>query len=419
MKKRKKKHSFFIPDEMLLRIFSFFSGEFLCNVISLVCHHWQAITQDEYLWYKITKNSNLEHNLQILRAVPEEKIAEGAPENNTSTDPPQDTNEGETKENPAATAILDVPLIRPKERSWKWVYRAKRNVFENPFKNKVNGIGHYTWTSSGFFYEGEWKDGKPHGIGIKVWAKNEYYVGSWDSGKTHGYGVYHFPDGANYDGYWKSGYHDGEGTYCWADGNKYIGSWQTGTRHGWGVRYWANGNIFEGEWASGKRTGYGTYHWPNGSKYVGEWENGSHHGYGTYTWLDGRKYYGSWRKSKKQGHGVYFWPDGCTFTGQWHDSHRHGVGFMMWSDGSRFEGEWSADKRGIGKCYDSNGQLRESWAHPKKYDNYFTDPAGTWEIKYRDDISQRRMNALQRLKRENNELPTPILEREILLPEGW
>ena len=52
-------------------------------------------------------------------------------------------------------------------------------------------------------YQGEWKDGKPHG-------KGTYTFKSGDS----------LRNGSTYQGDWENGFRNGYGTYTWSDGHK-------------------------------------------------------------------------------------------------------------------------------------------------------------------------------------------------------
>jgi len=328
---------------------------------------------------------------------------------------------------------ISLLALKPQAVDWKWVYISKSNKFAQPYEDKIKGLGKYVW-GGGSYYEGEWEGGKPHGRGIKFWEESEYYQGDWKDGKMDGEGTYHWPDGAMYIGQWKEGYHEGQGWYIWEDGNEYRGSWKQGERDGFGVRSWVDGDVFEGDWVKGKRTGNGTYFWPNGSKFVGEWLNGSHHGFGTYTWLDGRAYSGQWEDSKKHGKGVYNFGDGCVYAGEWRSGHRHGWGIMKWKDGSRYEGYWARDRRDVNnmytvriegatlkpsRCYDPDSNPRcEDWPFPKEYDNYFAEDEDVWEVKYRPEISRRRMFALVKLKEQFGKVPYPIREEKVLDPEG-
>ena len=54
-------------------------------------------------------------------------------------------------------------------------------------------------------YEGEYKDGKWHGIGIQIFADGEKYEGEFKDGNYHGIGAYIFSDGSKYEGEFKDG----------------------------------------------------------------------------------------------------------------------------------------------------------------------------------------------------------------------
>ena len=63
-------------------------------------------------------------------------------------------------------------------------------------------------------YNGEWKDGKKHGMGIYTWADGSFYNGEWKEDKRHGMGI-----------------------YTWADGSFYNGEWKDDRMHGMGAKY--------------------------------------------------------------------------------------------------------------------------------------------------------------------------------------
>ncbi len=81
---------------------------------------------------------------------------------------------------------------------------------------------------NGIKYEGEWKEGIPHGKGTKT-----------------------FPDGRKYVGEWMDGRPNGQGTKTYSDGSKFVGFWKDGVRWS-GTIYDKNGNIkgkyVNGEW---------------------------------------------------------------------------------------------------------------------------------------------------------------------------
>ena len=59
-------------------------------------------------------------------------------------------------------------------------------------------------------YEGEYKDGKPHGQGTYTWADGGKYVGEYKDGKKHGQGTFTYADGRIKKGLWENGEFVGE-----------------------------------------------------------------------------------------------------------------------------------------------------------------------------------------------------------------
>lgn len=241
------------------------------------------------------------------------------------------------------------------------------------------------------YYEGEWKEGKEHGRGKRLFEEDHYYEGEWKEGDREGFGFYHWPNKTFYEGEFKEGFRHGHGTYTWSEKAKYIGQWQKGIEHGKGVRTWADGDRYEGDWVHGTRTGYGLYAWPNGSSYEGKWLQCAHEGYGVYKWPDGRTYKGNFSANKKHGVGEYYWPDGAMFAGNWRNGVRHGDGTMVWPDSAKFQGEWNFDRRGAGRYFGTDSRevpqtIGASWA--KKYDYYFAMPMDMWEQIYLPEINK-------------------------------
>ena len=54
-------------------------------------------------------------------------------------------------------------------------------------------------------YEGEVRDGQPHGQGVKTMPDGSRYAGGWRDGKAHGRGVMTAPDGKHIEGEWRNG----------------------------------------------------------------------------------------------------------------------------------------------------------------------------------------------------------------------
>ena len=107
--------------------------------------------------------------------------------------------------------------------SGKWNFRLIRN--ENLPEGK---------------YEGQVKDGKPHGQGIIHFAyDNEYhgetYEGTFKEGVIHGSGTMIWTGpfaGERYEGEHRDGEPNGQGTYYGASGNRYEGEFRDGLHHG-------------------------------------------------------------------------------------------------------------------------------------------------------------------------------------------
>ena len=50
--------------------------------------------------------------------------------------------------------------------------------------NRIAGKGKYSF--KGFEYDGEWRDGVPHGEGIEHHANGDRYIGRFECGQKHG-----------------------------------------------------------------------------------------------------------------------------------------------------------------------------------------------------------------------------------------
>ena len=80
-------------------------------------------------------------------------------------------------------------------------------------------------------YEGQLRNGVPHGFGKRVYPDGRTYEGEFKAGKFDGFGKLGRPDGATYEGEWKDNKWEGFGKYVWPDGAIYEGEWQAGNRN--------------------------------------------------------------------------------------------------------------------------------------------------------------------------------------------
>jgi len=116
-----------------------------------------------------------------------------------------------------------------------------------------------------------------------------------------GDGTYQWPNGDEYQGEFKNGKPHGRGTCNFADGRKYVGDWKNGKREGRGTFTRSEGKKYVGSWKNDKFDGQGTYTWPNGDKYAGSFKENKYNGQGTYTWSSGSRQKGAWKEGKFTG----------------------------------------------------------------------------------------------------------------------
>ena len=99
------------------------------------------------------------------------------------------------------------------------------------FGDNHKGETLYRWeTSSGKVWKG-FGDKDTHRV----------YKGEWKNGKPNGLGVMTYPDGHKYVGEWKNGKYNGQGTFSWSNGNKYVGEFKDGKE--WNGTGYKNGEI--------------------------------------------------------------------------------------------------------------------------------------------------------------------------------
>jgi hypothetical protein len=96
----------------------------------------------------------------------------------------------------------------------------------------VSGLAEGKGEASGTArYEGEFKQGRKHGRGIKSWSTGDRYEGEFREDQKNGHGAYTWGEGTpwageKYSGEYRHDLRDGIGTYEWPDGERYTGHWK-------------------------------------------------------------------------------------------------------------------------------------------------------------------------------------------------
>ena len=119
-----------------------------------------------------------------------------------------------------------------------------------------------------------WKKKGYHGPVICNYADGAEYQGEWQEGKRHGIGTYISPTGTRYEGEWENDGASGHGVCHYADGMKYDGQFENGERHGKGVLISPEGDRYEGQFKYDLLNGEGIYIWGDGVRSEGEFREG-------------------------------------------------------------------------------------------------------------------------------------------------
>ncbi|KAL7059439.1 hypothetical protein AAHC03_013314 [Spirometra sp. Aus1] len=136
-------------------------------------------------------------------------------------------------------------------------------------------------------YAGYWKDGLKSGKGRMDYSRDNssFYDGNWLDGKPNGVGYRRYTGGSIYEGQWVDGLRHGFGELKWPERCEcYSGEWRNGKQHGKGLYVWQiprtkdtqypSRNAYYGDWVAGKWEGEGVFFYPNGAKCMGRWRDG-------------------------------------------------------------------------------------------------------------------------------------------------
>uniref|UniRef100_A0A3B4X9Y3 Alsin Rho guanine nucleotide exchange factor ALS2 n=1 Tax=Seriola lalandi dorsalis TaxID=1841481 RepID=A0A3B4X9Y3_SERLL len=216
-------------------------------------------------------------------------------------------------------------------------------------------------------YEGRWLAGKPNGRGVLKWPDGRIYTGEFKNGLEDGFGEFVAPNKTlnkndHYQGQWKDGKMHGLGTYRYASGEVYDGSFQDGMRHGHGMLRSGKLNtsspsVFIGQWLQDKKTGYGVFDdITKGEKYMGMWQDHLRQGTAVVVTQFGLYYEGAFKDNKMMGAGILLSEDDTTYEGEFSDDWTlNGKGVLTMANGDYLEGsfggEWGSGLKVTGSYF--------------------------------------------------------------------
>ena len=326
------------------------------------------------------------------------------------------------------------------------------SVYEGYFKKGMkDGYGKYTMTD-GSFYEGQFMKDKFDGYGKLsepdgnivegMYERGRYvgalvnqygcvsgdcyeghgvtadkegkYFGEFKEGKPHGMGRYESKEGITYEGSFVKGSMDGYATITYADGMredglvKYTGETQGGDAHGYGAMFYKDGSVYYGhidhnvysgqgvyidmkdggkkksgiykhgslaqpmdekefDLIYGSKNGYGIKLTQNG-RYQGNLEGGLPNGQGMMDYYSGMLYVGEFADGKADGQGMCEdKAKGIKYVGDFTDDEITGKGIMYYADGSKKKGYFVNGEISKEKFTASVQKPEVSWSKPQLY----------------------------------------------------
>jgi hypothetical protein len=194
------------------------------------------------------------------------------------------------------------------------------------------------------FYEGQWQNDVPNGLGVMIDTFHGRYQGAWKRGLREGNGHFRDAAGKSYQGKWKDNSRNGSGTETLPSGERYEGDFQNSLRHGKGVTTRGETYTHTGAWRRGKMHGKGTLE-EDGMRYVGEFKNGERTGKAHIFYSEFLEYKGEVLRGKRQGSGVMLFEDDRRYNGEWVNDEMEGYGVLTYPNGNEYNGPFKNGKR--------------------------------------------------------------------------
>jgi hypothetical protein len=247
--------------------------------------------------------------------------------------------------------------------------RAYKNggSYQGEVKNgRPHGIGVLTF--QGKKYIGEWEDGVPNGFGIKL-TQNELYIGQFKNSMKNGKGeifkiidrnstrtmnsrtydyvlnIFDLESDFNIDGFNVKNVHDFAKDLINKDLRSYEGNFKNDVKHGTGRIWYDNkGSMYYGNFAKDQPSGQGKKSFTNGDFYHGEFKEGKPHGEGSLESTDGSQYVGQFVDGIANGRGTKFFANKTSYTGDFKDGVANGKGTFKDTRGRKLSGTWKNGK---------------------------------------------------------------------------
>ena len=241
---------------------------------------------------------------------------------------------------------------------------------------------------TGNYYDGNFVNDKFEGEGTYHWYDEDEYEGAWKDGKRHGIGIFRTVNGCVDYHMYELDVHKGAGIW-WSADRKTAKKMVNGTKKneispGMAAKMAEKFNLPvpepapEATTAASGKTKFGLFGrllskrkmGPDGKllcKDNGEWgsydgeldEDGKRQGQGKMVYVSGSSYEGGFANDKFEGEkGIYRWTDGDEWEGVWKDGERNGIGMFRTTDGaveyamyvkgmSKGDGIWWAPDRSV------------------------------------------------------------------------
>lgn len=243
-----------------------------------------------------------------------------------------------------------------------WVHPVGE-VYEGEYElNKKQGLGVYSFKSSGKMYIGEWKNNKVEGEGIYYFNSphTALYFGQYAADQKHGKGIYLYENGVLTSQEWREGELVRETQLPPEELLQYAvrkralidrvrrlvaprALGKVPPESEIRVFQFPSGSTYRGQYYGTKKHGTGQWVHPEGDQYDGQFEFNKHHGWGIYTIGEsGKKFVGEWKTGKMNGVGVYFFTPEETeyFVGTYRNDVKHGKGMYHFVAENKNKVQW-------------------------------------------------------------------------------